>query len=79
MAVYVCAVAALMFVKFTLLALDCHWIVPVLPDSVKVVLFVPVQTDAAPEMVPATDTGFTVMVALVLLAALHTPLVTTAL
>jgi hypothetical protein len=68
-----------MFVKFTLLALDCHWIVPVLPDSVNVVLFVPEQTVAAPAMVPATDTGFTVMVALVLVAALHTPLVTTAL
>jgi hypothetical protein len=62
-----------------LLALDCHCTVPVLPDSVKVVLFVPVQTVAAPAMVPATDTGFTVMVALGELAAVQTPLVTTAL
>jgi hypothetical protein len=68
-----------MFVKFVLSVLDCHWIVPVLPESVKVVLFVPVQTVAAPLIVPATDTGFTVMVALALLVELHTPLVTTAL
>jgi hypothetical protein len=68
-----------MLVKLMLLALDCHWIVPVLPLSVSVVLFVPEQTVAAPAMVPATDVGFTVMVALALFAALHTPLVTTAL
>ena len=68
-----------MFVKFVLSVLDCHWIVPVLPDSVSVVLFVPEQTVAAPLMVPATDTGFTVIVALAVLTALHTPLVTTAL
>jgi hypothetical protein len=68
-----------MFVKFVLSVLDCHWIVPVLPEIVSVVLFVPEQTVAAPLTVPATDTGFTVMVALALVAALHTPLVTTAL
>jgi hypothetical protein len=66
-------------VKFTLFALDCHCTVPVLPDSVKVVLFVPEQTVAAPVMVPATDAGFTVIVALALFAALQTPFVTTAL
>ncbi len=65
--------------KLILLALDCHWIVPVLPDSVKVVLFVPEQTVAAPLTVPATDTGFTVMVALAVFAGEQTPLVTTAL
>ena len=68
-----------MFVKFALSELDCHWIVPVLPASVSVVLFVPVHTDAAPEMLPATEAGFTVTVALVLFAAAHTPFVTTAL
>ena len=78
-AVYVGDVAALMFVKFVLSVLDCHWIVPVLPASVKVVLFVPEQTVEAPDMLPATDTGFTVTVALVVLAAVQTPLVTTAL
>ena len=67
-----------MFVKFTLLALDCHWIVPVLPLSVSVVLLVPVQTVAAPLTVPATDVGLTVMVTLALFAAVQTPLVTTA-
>jgi hypothetical protein len=55
-----------MFVKFVLSVLDCHWIVPVLPESVNVVLFVPVQTDAAPAMVPATDIGLTVATTAVL-------------
>ena len=57
----------------------CHWIVPVLPLSVSTVLFVPVQTVAAPLIVPATEAGLTVTVALAVLAAVHTPLVTTAL
>jgi hypothetical protein len=47
-------------VKLILLALDCHWIAPVLPLSVKVVLFVPEQTVAAPLMVPASKGGLTV-------------------
>jgi hypothetical protein len=68
-----------MLVKLVLFVELCHWIVPVLPDSVSVVLFVPEQTVAAPLTVPATDTGFTVMVALALLTAAQTPLVTTAL
>jgi hypothetical protein len=68
-----------MLMKFVLSELDCHWIVPVLPLNVKVVLFVPEQTVAAPLTVPATDVGFTVMVALAVLAAAQTPLVTTAL
>jgi hypothetical protein len=55
-----------MFVKFVLSVLDCHWIVPVLPDSVSVVLFVPVQTVAAPLIVPATDVGVTVATTAVL-------------
>jgi hypothetical protein len=47
-------------VKLILLALDCHWIAPVLPLSVKVVLFVPVQTVAAPLILPAIKAGLTV-------------------
>ena len=34
-----------------------------MPDNVKMVLFVPVQTDVAPEIVPATEAGSTVTVA----------------
>jgi len=68
-----------MFVNVLLFVLDCHWIVPVLPESVSVVLLLPVHTVAAPLMVPATDTGFTVMVALDVVADEHAPLVTTAL
>jgi hypothetical protein len=68
-----------MFVKFVLSVLDCHWIVPVLPESVSTVLLLPVHTVAAPLMVPATDIGFTVMVALDVVTEEHTPLVTTAL
>ena len=55
-----------MFVKFVLSVLDCHWMVPVLPLSVKVVLFVPVQTDPAPVILPATDIGVTVATTAVL-------------
>ena len=40
---------------------------------------VPVQTVAPPDDVPPTDAGFTVTVAVVLLAEVHPPLVTTAL
>jgi hypothetical protein len=47
-------------VKLILLALDCHWIVPVLPLNVKVVLLVPEHTVAAPLMVPASKAGLTV-------------------
>jgi hypothetical protein len=65
-AVYVCDVAALMFVNVLLSVLDCHWIVPVLPESVNVVLFVPVHTVAPPLMVPATDIGVTVATTAVL-------------
>jgi hypothetical protein len=44
-----------------------------------VVLFVPEQTVALPEMVPATEVGSTVIVAAAVVAEEHTPLVTTAL
>ena len=37
---------------------------PVLPDNVKVVLFVPVHTAVAPAIVPATDVGSKVIVSL---------------
>jgi hypothetical protein len=66
-------------VKFVLSVLDCHWIVPVLPAMFSVLLFTPVHTEALPLITPATDEGFTVTVALTVVAAEHTPLVTTAL
>ena len=52
---------------------------PVYPLNDKVVEFVPVQTVALPAIVPPTDTGETVMVAVALFAAAQTPLVITAL
>ncbi len=52
---------------------------PVLPESVSVVLFVPVQTVAAPAMLPATEAGETVIVAALVVAEAQDPLVTTAL
>ena len=44
-----------------LLALElCHFeTVPVFPDNVRVVEFVPSQTDAEPEIVPPTEIGLT--------------------
>ena len=57
---------------------DCHWIVPVFPLNVKVVLLVPLQTVAAPLMLPATLAGFTVIVTLEVVAEAQAPLVTTA-
>jgi hypothetical protein len=57
----------------------CHFvIVPVYPDSVSVVLFVPVHTVVLPDIVPPTDTGSTVTVASAEFSEEHTPLVTTA-
>ena len=50
-----------------------------LPFKVNTVLLVPVQTAVAPEMLPATDAGFTVIVTLEVVADEQTPLVTTAL
>ena len=52
---------------------------PVLPLKVSVVEFVPVQTVALPAIVPPTEAGETVMVAVALFAAEQTPLVITAL
>ena len=68
-----------MFVKVTLSEDDCHCIVPVLPLKVKTVLLVPVQTVAAPVMLPATEAGLTVIVTLDVVAEEQAPLVTTAL
>ena len=59
---------------------DCHFVtVPVLPDNVKVVEFVPVHTVADPANVPPTDVGDTVTVVDEEFADEHAPLVTTAL
>ena len=63
---------------------DCHLVtVPVCPDKVIVVEFVPVQTlvDVAVPIFasPPTDAGSTVIVATAEFAELHAPLVTTAL
>ena len=54
-------------------------IVPVWPLKVSVVAFVPVQTDALPAIVPPTEVGETVTVAIALFAELHGLLVSTAL
>jgi hypothetical protein len=54
-------VAPLIFEKLELSVEICHWIVPVYPLNVSVVLFVPEQTDAEPEAVPATEVGATVI------------------
>ena len=59
---------------------DCHFVtVPVLPDNVNVVEFVPVHTVADPAIDPPTDAGDTVTVPVAELADEHAPLVTTAL
>jgi hypothetical protein len=68
-----------MFVNVLLFDELCHWIVPLLPVSVSIVLFVPVHTVSAPDMLPATDIGFTVTIALDEVAAEQTPLVATTL
>jgi len=58
----------------------CHWILPVYPLKVNVVLFVPVHTLTLPPLKdPPTDAGLTVTVALALLAESHTPLLIIAL
>ena len=58
---------------------DCHCIVPVLPLKVSVVLFVPEHTEVVPDTDPPTEARLTATVAVVLLAEVHPPLVTTAL
>ena len=67
-----------MLLKVILLGDDCHWMEPVLPESVKVVLLVPAQTVDAPLMLPATLAGLTVIVTLEEVAEAQAPLVTTA-
>ena len=52
---------------------------PVCPLKVNTVELVPVQTVALPAIVPPTDAGLTVTVAVALFAAVQDPLVTTAL
>ena len=78
MAVYVDAVAPPMSLKVMLSGDDCHWMVPVFPLNVKVVLLVPLQTVPAPLMLPAMLAGFTVIVTLGVVAEVQLPLVTTA-
>jgi len=59
---------------------DSHLVTePVFPLKVSVVELVPVQTVALPAIVPPTEAGETVTVAVALLAAAQTPLVITAL
>ena len=57
----------------------CHWIVPIFPDKVNTVEFVPEHTEVAPAMLPGSDVGLTVIVTAVVVAGAQTPLVTTAL
>ena len=52
---------------------------PVCPLKVKVVEFVPVQTEALPAIVPPTDAGLTVTVPVALFAVAQVPDCTTAL
>ena len=63
---YVAPVCEAMVVNVTLSDDDCHWMVPVFPDKVKVVLFVPEQTVAAPAIDPAIDDGLTIKTPLTL-------------
>ena len=53
--------------------------VPVLPVNVKVVEFVPVQTEVPPEIVPPTEVGSTLTLAISLYSGAHSPLFTCAL
>ena len=62
-----------------LLSEDSHRVIaPVWPLKVKMIVE-PVQTELLPEMVPPTDAGLTVTVAIALFAMLHGLLVRTAL
>ncbi len=59
---------------------DSHRVMdPIFPLKVKVVLLVPAQTVVLPAIAPPIEAGETVIVALKLLVAAHTPLVMTAL
>ena len=75
----VTAVSVTPVLKFELVDI-CHFVtVPVFPDKVKVVEFVPVHTVAPPDTVPPTDVGDTVIVADAEFADEQGLLVTTAL
>ena len=59
---------------------DCHLVtVPVCPESVNNALVLPEQMVVPPATLPPTEVGLTVTVVADELAALQTPLVTTAL
>ena len=60
---YVEAIALLILVNAVLFVELCHWIVPLLPLSVRVTLLVPVHTeDTLLLTVPATGPGLTIIV-----------------
>ena len=58
---------------------DCQEIVPVYPLNEMVPLFDPAHSEAAPEVVPPTETALTVIVAAVAFAEEQSPFVTFAL
>jgi hypothetical protein len=76
-AVYVDAVAPLISVKLILSVDDCHWIVPVFPLNVNVVLLLVAHTVVPPLTVPPTEAGFTVIIA-ASLNVVHAPFTITA-
>ena len=53
-------VAPLMLLNVELFVDDCHWMLPVYPLNVSVVLFVPEFTMPAPVIVPEADAALTV-------------------
>ena len=65
-----------MFENVVLSVDDCHCIVPLLPLSVNIVLFVPVHTVPAPLIVPATLIELTVAVTLLEVDNAQAPFVT---
>jgi hypothetical protein len=78
-AVYVEVVFAIISVVDQLSVEDCHsCTLPMLPESVRSVLFVAEQTSVEPEIVPPTEAGSTVTVASLELAEGQTPFWTTA-
>jgi hypothetical protein len=75
--VYDADVAALILVNVRLSVDDCHWMVPVFPVKLSVVVLPEHIVRLEAVAVPATDTGFTVTVSVFELAEAQTPLVTT--
>ena len=71
-------VAPEILVNVTLSGEACHWIEPVNPVSVIVVLPLAQKVAVPAVAVPPTDVGLTVTVAVLEFAAEQTPLVTTA-